>query len=288
MPLTTADVGKKTEPYVQTVDARWVMAYAASLGDFLPCYMDTRPQERVIAHPLFPVAVEWEPIMRQSRQSDYLADLLPAERMRGVHGAHDLHIHRNIRAGDTLSTQITQIGVQKKRAGVIQISKLESHNDAGDLVSSTYMQSLFRSVDLIGEDLCIESPPPLPEFSAAERTELEFPIQVRQGLAHVYTECSRIWSPIHTDRAVASAAGLPDLILHGTCTLALAVSKVIKQFLDDEPARVTRVGCRFSSMVLMPSTLTLRVSHRGSNQVAFDVLNPDGAMALTQGFVCWK
>ena len=27
----------------------------------------------------------------------------------------------------------------------------------------------------------------------------------------MYTECARIWNPIHTDRAVALAAGLPDI-----------------------------------------------------------------------------
>ena len=34
--------------------------------------------------------------------------------------------------------------------------------------------------------------------------------------AHVYTECARIWNPVHTDTAVADRAGLPGLILHGT------------------------------------------------------------------------
>jgi acyl dehydratase len=42
--------------------------------------------------------------------------------------------------------------------------------------------------------------------------------------ALVYTECSRIWNPIHTNPAVATRAGLPRPILHGTATLAMAVS----------------------------------------------------------------
>src|SRR5712691_1422061 len=31
--------------------------------------------------------------------------------------------------------------------------------------------------------------------------------------AHVYTECVRIWNPLHTDTAVAAHAGLPGLIV---------------------------------------------------------------------------
>src|SRR4029077_6419959 len=53
-------------------------------------------------------------------------------------------------------------------------------------------------------------------------------VAISPTLAHVYTECARIWNPIHTDRAVARAAGLPDIILHGTATLALAVSRALR------------------------------------------------------------
>src|SRR5262245_63914545 len=46
-------------------------------------------------------------------------------------------------------------------------------------------------------------------------------VEVPYHLGHVYTECARIWNPIHTDLAVVRAAGLSGPILHGTATLAL-------------------------------------------------------------------
>ena len=52
-------------------------------------------------------------------------------------------------------------------------------------------------------------------------------IDVSAVAAHVYTECARIFNPIHTDVAVAEASGLPGPILHGTATLAMAVSAVV-------------------------------------------------------------
>ncbi len=105
-------------------------------------------------------------------------------------------------------------------------------------------------------------------------------IDIAASLAHVYTECARIWNPIHTDRAVALGAGLPDIILHGTATLALAVGRV----LDREgvsPAVVTRVTCRFGGMVRMPSTLALQVS--AGRPLAFQVLADDGRPAVRDG-----
>src|SRR5215831_17990681 len=59
-------------------------------------------------------------------------------------------------------------------------------------------------------------------------------LPVAPTLAHVYSECARIWNAIHTDRAAALAAGLPDIILHGTATLALAVSAVLRHLRPDE------------------------------------------------------
>jgi acyl dehydratase len=110
-------------------------------------------------------------------------------------------------------------------------------------------------------------------------------IAVSPQLAHVYTECARIWNPIHTDVAVARAAGLPDIILHGTATLALAVSRIVAERCGGDPTAVRRVTCRFTGMVPMPSTLTLRASAVTSEATAmlFDVLDQAGRAVMRQG-----
>ena len=114
---------------------------------------------------------------------------------------------------------------------------------------------------------------------------VELPVTVPAGLAHVYTECARIWNPIHTDVAVARAAGLPDIILHGTATLALAVSRVLHHATAD-PRAVRRVSGRFTGMVPLPSRLTLRVAHApDSHAVLFSVAGEDGAPVLSGGAV---
>ena len=82
-----------------------------------------------------------------------------------------------------------------------------------------------------------------------------------------------------------SVAGLPDIILHGTATLALAVSRIVDTFADGDPTRITRLGGRFAAMVLMPSTITLQ-AHRSGNIISYEVLTEDGQPAISQGFVC--
>ena len=91
---------------------------------------------------------------------------------------------------------------------------------------------------------------------------------------HVYTECARIWNPIHTDPEYARAAGLPGIILHGTATLALSVSKLAKT--------AKRVRCRFVGMVLMPSTLTVHASRVG-DEILFETRDAKGEAVIERG-----
>jgi acyl dehydratase len=109
-------------------------------------------------------------------------------------------------------------------------------------------------------------------------------VSVAAGLAHTYTECARIWNPIHTDRAVARAAGLPDIILHGTATLALAVSAAVAR--AGGPATpIARIGCRFTGMVPLPSTITVEGHAAGEGRTAFRVLGADGRPVLRNGWL---
>jgi acyl dehydratase len=89
---------------------------------------------------------------------------------------------------------------------------------------------------------------------------------------------------------VALAAGLPDIILHGTANLAHGVTAVIDERADGRPELVRRISCRFAAMVEMPSILTVRVwpanpTDDGCRTVPFEVLNGDGAPAVKDGLV---
>ena len=79
-------------------------------------------------------------------------------------------------------------------------------------------------------------PPPVAGFDFEVDNVISIPVPAH--LAHTYTECAHIWNPIHTDRAVALAAGLPDIILHGTATLALAVSALVDHQLGGDAAEI--------------------------------------------------
>jgi len=287
MPFNAELVGIRSGNHTHHVDARWTMAYAAALGERSGHYFDTAAAAPVRAHPLFPVCVEW-PAILDSRTPPEKNLLTAGEGARGVHASHDLHIMRPIVAGDVLTTSAQLIGVEARRPGTYMVTRLDTLDAAGQLVAQTYQGGILRNVALVGSARSIEPPPPLPDLSSARASTRRYDIAVQAGLAHTYTECARIWNPIHSDRAVALAAGLPDIILHGTATLALAVSTLVREVLHGAGDHVTRIGCRFSGMVPLPSTLTLHVERESANGVAFHVRTQDDQPAITHGFLMFR
>ena len=288
MPLDKKMIGCQTDGVEHWVDERWLMAYAASLADLNPAYMNT-PAGKVIAHPVFPVCLEWPPILNTRKLA--AADTLTEEESgRGVHAAHDLHIFRPIRAGEMLTTKATMIGIEAIRPGGAYTMRLDTFDTQQQLVCTTYQLSIYRGVAVIdgrtGNEGDGERPPEAPDSLPIEQAQ-NFDIHIPGSLAHTYTECARIWNPIHTDRRVALAAGLPDIILHGTATLALAVTRIIDQRLGGDPTRVKRIGGRFAAMVLMPSTIQLQLSASGDDHLSFQVLNEQGETAISKGFICF-
>jgi len=253
MMLPAGIVGAETGPLKQEVDARWLMAYAAALGETDPRYFDTR--NVLLAHPLFPVCYEW-PAALAVRTHCIPEDV--ADRV--VHATHDLTLHRAPRAGDVLQTRARLVSLAPRPAGAFLMIRMETRGVQGDLVSLTDYGSLYRGVGVegLGAGAMQAREPARDSPALLDVGE----VQLAATLAHTYSECARIWNPIHSDAAHARAAGLPGIILHGTATLALSVSRVLAaQGVD--PSAVRRIRARFSGMVPMPSTLSLSAARDG-------------------------
>jgi len=253
-------VGREVGPDEQTIDARWLMAYNAALGK-----VELEP------HPLFPVCYEW-PATRLLRERAGLASL----DARLVHAQHDLVLHDKPRPG-RVRVAGKVVAVAQKKPGVLVVFRFTARGEQG-LVSTTDFSALYRDVKLDGDNRSVAPVEDPPRHDAALKPIGE--VAVAATAAHVYTECARIWNPIHTDRAYARAAGLPDIILHGTATLALSVSKIVEALKPE----VRRVRCRFAGMVLMPSTLTVHAS-RQSDGIAFVTRNERGETVIDRGWI---
>lgn len=283
MPLDPTLVGRELGRLDVRPDARWLMAYAAGVPDERPELYETRAA--LVTHPLFPVAPEWELLIT----SHSTPRAMPrSESVRGVHYAHDVIVERSLRPDDELVLTATVIGVDRRRAGATQDVVFHAVDASGATVWRTRMTSLFRGVALVGEPVTVDVGWPEglgePDTVAPPRPLAQVRSHVRSVDAHVYTECARIWNPIHTDTAVAEEAGLHAPILHGTATLARAVS-LVTGMAGVPLADVRRVSGRFAAMVDLDTTVTVRLLHAGPTVLRFDVVNGAGLVAVVGGAI---
>jgi acyl dehydratase len=289
MPVPAALLDMSLPPVIHDIDERWTMAYAAGLGNHSDCYLDTTRLDGVVAHPLFPIGPEWEAIVTSRSMSEPLG-MTRAEVLTGVHATHDLTVHRLVRPGDRLSTQLCIVGITDISPGAKVTTRLTTVDQHGEPVATTTQDAIDLGV--LTDNVDQPDPTPPPVISAPERRgdPIVTTIDVSAGAAHVYTECARIWNPIHTDRSVAQTSGLPDIILHGTATLAHGITAVVNHRANGDPELVRRVAGRFAAMVELPSTITVKVwtgneTPDGNMTVPFEVHNSAGVAAVKDGLV---
>jgi acyl dehydratase len=176
--------------------------------------------------------------------------------------------------------------VRETRAGVLVVFGLETIGEDGEPVVSTEESMMLRGERLDGGGPALGEPLLQPtEVQGEPRQWDEFDVEVDRFAAHTYSECARIWNPIHTDSAHAAEHGLPGIILHGTATAARALTVVVDHLLEGDPSRVTAMSCRFTSMVLTPNVLKVRCGIVDTSTVCASVITAAGHSAINDSIV---
>ena len=284
-PVSTDTVGLRTVARSFELTPRRIMAFAAGVGDVNPAYFDDTRPEGLVGHPGLIFSLQWN-----ARHTPDLRVSLENVR-RGVHAWVDARFERALRCGDVITCQGELISVRQVRSGVLSTQRYAMRDSFGKLVVEFDSGGIVRGAVTSGPDRELVSSPPLPEAGdLPDKPIWSAEIPIRPDAAHVYTECADIWNPIHTERSVALAAGLPDIILHGTATLTLAMRELIDRCLGADPARLVRIAGQFRAMVLMGTSVSVRcleerITLEGAHELFFDVLNHEGESAIARG-VC--
>lgn len=287
MSLHTQTVGLRARPWSGVLDARWLMSYAAGLGHVEDAYLDTTRPGGVLAHPVFSIAPEWA--LFTHPDSGLHAGLSIEESLRGVHASHDLHLHEPISQDLSIVVHAEVVGVQRTPAGALMTVRFDGITEDGRQVWSSRMGTVFRGVDVDGEDRAPMDAVPLPEAASEQTVDLIRSLEIDAAAPHVYGECARIWNPIHTDRSIGRAVGLGRPILHGSASLAHGVDWAL-EISGADPARVCRVAASFRATVPVPSALTAAVTSlgrlpNGDLLTRFEVRNSAGGLAVRDGLV---
>lgn len=279
-----ADVGRYTVANSFNVDARSITAFASGVGDFNECYMDDARAGGLVGHPGMVFSFQWN--SRFTPDLEYDLQLV----RRGVHAWVDVRFERAIREGDVITSQGRSIAARQVAPGVLTSERYTMRDSAGAVVAVMDSGGITRGARLDGAEQELESAPPLPKPSGnagAPIWSVELPIDPQAP--HVYTECADIWNPIHTERRVALEAGLPDIILHGSANITIALREVINRSLGGDPTRLRRFAGQFRGMVIPGRPVTVRAlevcEEEGETTVFFEMLNDAGEAAIANGVV---
>jgi acyl dehydratase len=79
-----------------------------------------------------------------------------------------------------------------------------------------------------------------------------------------YRDASGDTMPIHVDDAFAKSVGLPGIIAHGLCTMAMTSQAVVKLGADGDPSRLRRLAVRFAGNVFPGDDVTTTVYDAGT------------------------
>ena len=257
------------------------MNYAAAVEDWNGRYFDDAADEGVVAPPMFAVAVTW-PLVTGIQK--LLGGVVPVETMgRLVHAAESLVFHHPIRPGVTLVLGGEVVAFVPTRAGALMTLRFDAAEKDGTPIFTERVGALFRGVSCDSVKLSAEKAEEagLVDTDAPPAWTAEIPVS--RCAAHVYDGCTDIVFPIHTSRTYALKVGLPDIILQGTATLALAAREIVNRECNSNPACLRELSGRFTGMVVPGQTIRVQCWRGGNGRVAFKVLNDRGEASIDGG-----
>jgi acyl dehydratase len=151
--------------------------------------------------------------------------------------------------GMTLKTQSEALSVRVSGSGTRLAVKVTSVDAAdGSPVMEQYITTFIRGMS-DGEAAGPDKPDhTFPEDARAKKVG-EFTVHVDDDQTYRYRDASGDQMPIHVDNDFAKSVGLPGIIAHGLCTMAMTSQAVIKTVADGDPSRLKRRAVRFSKNV---------------------------------------
>ncbi len=241
-------LGQRVGPFEACVDTEFLQRYADATSDTSPL---ARAGQSV--PPTALVTQIWE--AQNAGRTALVPDELQHSATGGVHGEHDIVIHRPILPGERLRTWVEGHGARPAGRNCLVTLRYTTVDAAGDLVAEQWWTTVYlgTSCEPIGD--------PTPDHAFADdarnRPLGAFVKQVDEHMATRYAGVSGDWSPHHFDTAAARRSGVDRVFLHGLCTMALC-----SQAVTDVVADGDAVSCAPSSSALRFADFSRRGSHR--------------------------
>ena len=269
----TLVLGRRVGPFEGRLDADLIRRYAAVTND-----PSTLSRSGSAVPPTAIVTQIWD------AQSEGRGDLVSADFQRsaigGVHGEHDIVLHRPIEPGEPLRIWVEGHGARQAGRNSLVTLRYTALDQHDLVVAEQWWTTVYIGVDC----QALGDPPPDHAFPPAARDRLigTYSVMVDDDMPRRYAEVSGDWSPHHFDPEAARRTGFERPFLHGLCTMALCAQGAVEMVAGGDPSLVRRIAVRFATPTMLGEELQLRVYDAGGPVHAFEA-DCAGATVITHG-----
>jgi acyl dehydratase len=261
MDRATIDLDQRHGPFTGTLDAAAIDQYAAATND------TSAPVVAGEAVPAtFPVILIFD---AQWAANAAVPKSVYQSGRNGVHGEHEVLLHRPLVPGEALETFSEPFAVRNTRAGARVVLHMEQYGADGALAVEHWWTIFFPGCDELA-DVGPEPPDHAFPEDARARPVGSVTQHIDADTAARYAEVSNDWSAHHFELDSARRAGVDYLFAHGLCTMAMCTQAVVGIVAGGDPSRVRRVAVRFATPTRLDADLTVDVYEASPGIYAFE------------------
>jgi len=265
--------GARHGPFPDRLDPEAIARYAAATDDLTPSVL-----AGLTAPAAFPVILVFT--ASEAARGD-LPDSVWQRVRGGVHGAHDIVLHRPLVPGESLQTWSQISAVRTTRAGTQVVMRFDQIDADGSVAVEQWWTMVLLGLDGVAD---LGSTPADHRFpdDARARPVGSVTHRIQADMAQRYAEVSGDWAAHHFDIEVARAAGFDFVFAHGLCTMAICTHRVLGLLGVDDPGLVRRVALRFASPTPLDCDLTVNAFGITEHSFAFEAV-AEGTTTITHG-----
>jgi acyl dehydratase len=275
VPSKSLHAGDRTGPFELPVSRELVRQFTEATLDDLEQFCDGQ---------LVPPSLVATQVYRAQFAS--ITELVPSDvfsaARSGVHGEHDLLLHRPIFADEKLHTFSRTHSARPSGANLRVTLHHATFDDHEELVAEQWWTTV-----LLGTT-AEPTGPALPDYSFSRSAETalvaEVVVRIDEVMARRYAEVSGDFSDHHFSVEGARRSGHEAPFLHGLCTMALCARAAIKTVGGGDPRRIRRIAVRFAAPAFLEHDLVVQIFERATGGFALQA-TCGGTTVIKNGFV---
>jgi acyl dehydratase len=273
MAVPAVKLGERVGPFEGCLDSEMIRRYAAATMD---------PSPLVQAGEVVPVTAIVTQIWQaqEAGRTAAVSHQLQSSASGGVHGEHDVVLHRPIRPGEALRTWVQGVGARPAGSNTLVTLHFTTLDERDDVVADQWWSTVYLNAS------CDPSGTAAPDHrfdeAARQHPAGSYTLTPDADMPRRYAEVSGDWSPHHFSVEAAARSGADRPFLHGLCTMALCAHVIVSTLAGGDPDRVRRVAVRFAAPAFPGEDFEVTLYQAAAKTYSFEATSA-GRPVITHG-----